>query len=77
MSRLDDGIRYVAREIGPSREAFARDNDPGGQMLWTALETSGLVNIKAERMSLNEAGFRRLDAMEAQRRALNDQQGRD
>ena len=77
MSRLDDAVRYIAREISPSRQDFLRDHVPGGAMLWTAMETSGLVTVKSERMALNEAGIRRLDAMEDQARALHEQQGRE
>ena len=63
MSRIDDGVMYLAREFSASIDEFRRDNAPAGDMLLQGLISRGLAVEKSGRVALSPAGRKAHDVL--------------
>lgn len=64
MSRITDGLRHLAAKFSAERHEFARDMQPGGEMLLEGLVSKGYALHKGGRYALSEAGRRWLADVE-------------
>jgi hypothetical protein len=60
MSRLDQSLQWLAREVSVTRDEFLVGNAPGGDMLLTALLTGDYAHQRGHRIGVSEQGERRL-----------------
>jgi hypothetical protein len=63
VSRLEEGIAYLAAQMSASIDEFRRDNAPAGDMLLQGLLSRGYAVEKAGRVALSPAGRRAHQAL--------------
>lgn len=65
MSRMDDALEYLAREIVVTRDQALKDLSPAGDMVLDGLMSQGYARQTEHGYLLSQAGHRKLAAREA------------
>lgn len=65
MTRIDDALEYLAREIVAPRDQALKDLAPAGDMVIDGLLSQGYARQTEHGYLLSQAGHRKLEAREA------------